>query len=255
MAEVLVRIAVPLRKPEDVIPHLGKVTHWRQGRSAKAVADSWFQANDVPPRVRAVLETAEDLRGVELIDAWLERSTDLQDQRGTASQTDLLAILGIDDKLIILGVEAKVDESFGPLVADWLGASAKGKVERLAKLCALFEMPPETAGELRYQLFHRTAAVIYEARRYRCKKAILIIQSFCPNATGLSDFLAFFERIGIRGAVRDTLSSSRVFGGVELRVGWASDVCPDAGLLPPHQHDQSVSQEPLRGHRSDKEPR
>lgn len=73
----LTRIAVPLLKPEDVIPHLGKPTHWKQGRSAKAVADSWFHANDLPPRVRAVLDQSPALRSAELVDAWLERCTDL----------------------------------------------------------------------------------------------------------------------------------------------------------------------------------
>ena len=90
----LPRIAVPLLKPEDVIPHLGKPTHWKQGRSAKAVADSWFGANGIPSRVQAVLDQAPDLRGAELVDAWLERCTDLGDMRGSASQTDLLAVLG-----------------------------------------------------------------------------------------------------------------------------------------------------------------
>ena len=226
MAKTLIRIAVPLRKADDVIPHLGKPEHWRQGRSAKAVADSWFQANNVPPRVKAVLDQAADLRGAELIDAWLERSTDLEDRRGTASQTDLFAVLGIGEDLAVMGVEAKVDESFGDLVTKWLGAGTEGKVDRLEKLCTLFKLQPKDVGGLRYQLFHRTAAAIYEAHRYRSKKAIMMVQSFCAYATGLDDFLAFFDRIGIKGAGRDVLSSPAWFGGVELRAGWANDVCP-----------------------------
>ena len=123
----LTRVAVPLLKAEDVIPHLGKPTHWKQGRSAKAVADSWFQANDLPPRVRAVLDQSAELKGAELIDAWLERCTDLGDQRGTATQTDLLAALGAGDELAVMAVEAKVTESFGPLVSEWIGEGGEGR--------------------------------------------------------------------------------------------------------------------------------
>src|SRR3954468_3074772 len=73
------RISVTVRRPEDVIPHLGSPTHWKQGRSAKSLADAWFQANDLPPRVRLVLEQDPVLDGAELIDAWLERCGDLRD--------------------------------------------------------------------------------------------------------------------------------------------------------------------------------
>ena len=175
-----------------------------------------------------MLDQEPKLRGCELIDAWLERTTDLQDRRGTASQTDLLAVLGIGEGLVIMAVEAKVDESFGQLVRQWLGAGSDGKAERLKQLCALFGLDEATVGELRYQLFHRTAAAIYEARRFRSGLAILMVQSFCPNATGLEDFVAFFDRVGMTGVGRDKLSLPKLIGGIELRVGWTSDVCPPA---------------------------
>ena len=223
----LPRIAVPLLKPEDVIPHLGKRTHWRQGRSAKAVADRWFQANDLPPRVRAVLEQSPEFTNAELIDAWLERCTDLGDRRGSASQTDLLAILGVGDGLAVMGVEAKVTESFGPLVSEWIGNGSDGKEDRLQRLCALLGFERATVGDLRYQLFHRTAAAILEARRYRANKVVLMVHSFCDNATGLPDFLEFFERMGVDGFGRDLLSEPKQVGGVTLWVGWTSDRCPE----------------------------
>ena len=226
MAKAIPRIAVPLLKPEDVIPHLGKPTHWKQGRSAKAVADSWFQANDLPPRVRAVLEQSPDFKGAELVDAWLERCTDLGDRRGSASQTDLLAVLGIGDELAVMGVEAKVTESFGPLVSEWIGNGSEGKEDRLQRLCLMLGFDPSDVGNLRYQLFHRTAAAILEARRYRARKAVLMVHSFCEDATGLADFLTFFEQMGVRGAGRDFVSEPKQVGGIELWIGWTSDCCP-----------------------------
>ena len=217
------RIAVALQRPEDVIPHLGKPSHWKHGRSAKSLADSWFFAGDIPAAIRALLAQSDYLAGAELLEAWLERETDLQDGRATPSQTDLLALLGIGEKLAVLGIEAKVDESFGPVVSKWLGSGSDGKLRRLAQLCTLFQLNPAHVGHLRYQLFHRTAAAILEARRFRCDAAILIVQSFCPRSTGLSDATAFFDAIGMYGLATGKLSGVRRFDGIDLWVGWAHD--------------------------------
>lgn len=219
----IMRIAVPLMIAEDVKKHLGHVNHWKQGRSAKSVADCWFQANDLPPAIRAVLNQSPTFAHVELLDAWLERKTDLGDGRASHSQTDLFAILAVGDELAALGIEAKVDESFGQFVSEWLADGSAGKQKRLEKLCALFDVDPKAVGHLRYQLFHRTAASIIEAKRYKARKAVMIVQSFCSNATGLSDCKAFFDELGMRGLGHDKLVGPKTFDGVELWVGWAND--------------------------------
>jgi hypothetical protein len=210
-------------RPQDVIPHLGKPSHWKQGRSAKSLADSWFFARDIPTPVKALLAQSEHLASAELLEAWLERETDLQDGRTTPSQTDLLALLSVGDKLAVLGIEGKVDESFGPLVSKWLDGGSDGKSQRLAQLCALYRLEPHSIGHLRYQLFHRTAAAILEAKRFKSDTAILIVQSFCPKSTGLDDASAFFNAIGLPGLGAGKLLGPQPFDGVELWVGWAND--------------------------------
>jgi hypothetical protein len=212
-----------LLRPEDVIPHLGKPIHWKQGRSAKSLADSWFFSGGIPVAIADLLSQSGRLAGAELLEAWLERETDLQDGRATPSQTDLLALLAIGDRLAVLGIEAKVDESFGPLVSERLASESYGKAERLRRLCELYQLDPEQVGHLRYQLFHRTAAVILEARRFRCDMAILIVQSFCPRSTGLDDATQFFDVIGLSGLAAGKLIGPCRFGEIELWVGWASD--------------------------------
>jgi hypothetical protein len=169
------------------------------------------------------LEQDPALDRVELIDAWLERCTDLCDGRSTASQTDLLAIAGIGSSLAVIAVEGKVTESFDKRVAEWLADGSKGKRERLNRLCGLLGLNADQVGELRYQFFHRTAAAILEARRYRASKAILLIHSFCPNATGLSDYVQFGRRLGFDGLARDRLSEGQEVGGMQFRLGWISD--------------------------------
>jgi hypothetical protein len=221
------RIAVPIQKPEDVIPHLGKPSHWKQGRSAKSLADSWFFAKGFPDVIGALLAQSDSFAEAELLEAWLERETDLQDGRATPSQTDLLALLAIGDRLAVLGIEAKVDESFGQYVSEWLEGGSEGKADRLSQLCALFSLEPGQVGHLRYQLFHRTAAAILEARRFRGNTAILIVQSFCPKSTGLADATEFFDAIGMPGLEIGKLLGPRRVGGVELWVGWAFDTIRD----------------------------
>jgi hypothetical protein len=220
----LPRIHVPLLKPEDVIPHLGKgELHWRDGFSAKSVCTSWFNANDIPPGLRNVLDQAVEFRGAELLDAWLERCRHLPWGKGNPSQTDLLAVLRTGDGLAVLGVEAKVKESFGPIVRDWLADGGANKAERLRGLCNLLGIEEDAAMILRYQLFHRTAAAILEAKRYGARHAAMIVQSFCPDRTGLGDFQAFAEVVGFGSVAADGISEAKELDGVSVRIGWAAD--------------------------------
>jgi hypothetical protein len=98
------RLYVPVLEPEDVVRHLGKQEeHWKEGRSAQALATAWFESNAFPPSIESV----------ELIDAFMEREVDLG-SKGRPSQTDLLAIAGIsDERLAIVAVEGKAGETFG----------------------------------------------------------------------------------------------------------------------------------------------
>lgn len=226
----LVRIGVPLLRPEDVIPHLGQgELHWRQGYSAKAVADSWFAANDLPPAVRAVLEQAPEYRGAVLVDAWLERETVLPWGKGRPTQTDLLAIIATDEGIAVLGIEAKVKESFGPLVSEWLAQGGDNRRARLTGLCGLFGVDPAAVGHLRYQLFHRVAGSILEARRYRTNCAVVLVQSFCPDRTGLADFQAFAGAMGFGVVEPNGISALRQCAEVEVRIGWVIDTAPPIG--------------------------
>lgn len=219
------RLHLAMRQPEDVIPYLGKAMHWKQGRSAKSLADAWFGANDIPGDVRAVLDQAPEYRDAILVDAFLERCTSLEDGRSTPSQTDLLAILDMRDGLAVMGVEAKVTESFGQKVEDWLDGG-EGKEKRLDKLCVELGLSQSSILSLRYQLFHRTVAAMLEARRYRTSRALMVVQSFCPDTTGLEDFAAFVDALEYPAIAPGQLTSSREIGGMELRLGWVSSLIP-----------------------------
>ena len=220
----LPRIHVPLLKPEDVIPHLGKgELHWRDGYSAKSVCLSWFNANDIPSSVRSVLNQAAEYRGAELLDAWLERCTHLPWGRGNPSQTDLLALLRLGDGIAVVGIEAKVKESFGPIVRDWLDEGGANKEARLQGLCDFLGLDRTAALDLRYQLLHRTAAAILEAQRFRAPRAAMVVQSFCPERTGFNDFQAFARAAGFGDVSANSMSGPRQLSGVDTRLGWVAD--------------------------------
>lgn len=219
------RVHVPIKRPEDVIPHLGSPTHWQPGRSAKFVADTWFSANAIPPSVSAVLASDPVFSSAKLIDAFLERSVDLGDGE-RPSQTDLMAIVDLERGLGILAIEAKVDEPFGPTVDEWLGQAASGneaRLSRLKNLCKMLGLEACDVGGLRYQLLHRSASAILEAKRYRTCEAAMVVQSFCQKRSWSDDYALFADAMGLGSAGPGTLTAAKTCDGVELRLGWVAE--------------------------------
>ncbi len=221
---VIRRLHAPLYRPEDVIPHLGAPHHWKEGRSAKSLIDMWWNANALPPSITRILDQAPEWRNAELIDAFVERCTDLEDGRPSHSQSALLTLVGLENGLGIIGIEAKVDEGFDVTVKDWLSKVSDGKRTRLAKLCALFGLSAEDVLHLRYQLFHRTASAIYEARRYRARHAAMIVQSWSREAAGFNDFTSFFKALGLRELRIGAISDPILVADVELRTAWSAEL-------------------------------
>lgn len=220
---IIRRLNAPLKKPEDAIPHLGAPHHWKEGRSAKCLIDQWWSANDLPTRIRKILDQAPEWRDAEVLDAFIERCTNLEDGRPSHSQSDLLAVIGLGDGLGIVSIEAKVDEGFDRTVTEWLAKPSAGKVERLSKLCDLFRLVPADVGSLRYQLFHRTASAIIEAKRYRAKNATMIVQSWSESNDGYDDYVAFFDAIGVVIPGIGKLSDAMIIDGVSLRTAWSAE--------------------------------
>lgn len=220
---IIRRLHIPLQRPEGIIPHLGAPHHWKEGRSAKCLIDSWWAANDIPPSIRRLLKQAPEWRDAVLVDAFAERCTDLEDGRPSHSQSDLLAIIGLRDKIGILSIEAKVDEGFDKTVAEWIGDGSQGKAIRLAKLSSMLGISSECIPGLRYQLFHRTAAAVLEAKRYRTDRAAMIVQSWCPQRSSFADYLAFCRALKVSEPEANELTTQLDVDGVQLRLGWSAE--------------------------------
>ena len=216
-------VSTPIKKPEDVIPHLAEgVRHWKKGYSAYELAYSWVKADGIPSPVRAVLEQSEEFQGMELVEGFFERETELR-SRGRPSQTDLLALISNGDGCAILGIEGKVNEPFGQLVSEWISGGSDGKHKRLSVLTETLGLKDHDTGRLRYQLLHRTAAALFEAHRYRTSKAVMLVHSFSADHRWFNDFRAFSEAIGVPVEEVNQLSEPVIVESVSLRIGWVAD--------------------------------
>ena len=215
--------AEPITRPEDIIPRLAKQgRHWKKGYSAYELAHSWVGAKGIPDPVVAVLHQAEEFLGMELIDGFFEKETDLR-SRGRPSQTDLLALTGDGEGFTVLGVEGKVDEPFGPLISEWLTDASANKRARLSVLQQTLGLADHNVSNLRYQLLHRTAAAIYEAQRYKVRRALMLVHSFSEGHSWFDDFRVFADAIGTPVSGTNELSAEVEVEGVSLRLGWVAD--------------------------------
>ena len=214
--------ALEITKPEDVIPHLAQQgRHWKKGYSAYELAHSWVNAGGIPNPVRAALDTCPDYAGAELVEGLFERDVDLRTP-GRRSQTDLLAFVRLARGNAVIAVEGKVEEPFDDLVWKWNDRSP-GKVRRLNALCASLGLQGSDVGNLRYQLFHRTASAIYEAQRYGTGRAIMLVHSFSEADTSFRDFQEFSEAMEIPVRAVNQVSEERECEGVRLRLAWVKD--------------------------------
>jgi hypothetical protein len=124
--------------------------------------------------------------------------------------------------LLSIAVEGKVNESFGPTVAEWEPAATPGRSERWSALWRLLVVDEKCDATARYQLFHRTASALIEARRFRASAAGVVVHSFTPDHASFGDFQQFARLLG--GAVRapGELIALGQREGISLYLGWVT---------------------------------
>ena len=214
--------AQEIARPEDVIPHLAKQElHWKKGYSACELAHSRVNADDIPPSVRSVMDSCPDYAGAHLVEGLFERDVDLRTP-GRRSQTDLLAFVNLAHDNAVIAVEGKADEPFGELVST-RNDHRPGKERRLEALCVSLGLRVADVGDIRCQLLHRTASAIYEAQRYRTKRALMLVHSFSLTDASFRDFQAFAELMGMPLEAVNRVSPERECEGIRLRLGWVND--------------------------------
>jgi hypothetical protein len=117
-------------------------------------------------------------------------------------------------------IEGKVSEPFGPTVGEWLVEPTSGKHQRLEFICGVLGIDHHPPDNTRYQLLHRTASAVIEARRFGTTVAAMVVHSFSSDAAWFDDFAAFSDLLGTT-AVIGQLNRVSVKSRTPLYLGWA----------------------------------
>lgn len=213
----MTRVHIPSSGPIAWQAFLAKSDlHWRTGYSAKTLAYCWESANGLPPEIARMFDApAELLLAVPEYKVPLPGGT-------TQSQNDVFAFVRHADQTCATMIEGKVNEPFDKTVAEWLRTPSDGKQVRLRYICQLLGLDPDQPPlHLRYQLLHRTASALIEARRFKTDEAAMIVHSFSSQRLWFDDFAALLDVLGI-SAEPDTAVVATLPSGQRLRLGWAT---------------------------------
>ncbi len=217
------RVYVPAKSVEDWKPLLAEPEkQWKDGYSAKRLAQAWQEADSFPAAVASVLAGAEEpLRSLAPLLILPEHQVALPGGQA-ASQSDVWVLASHALGLASIVVEGKVSETFGPLLSEWLVNASEGKRARLAFLMELLGLPEPVPDGIRYQLLHRMASAILEARRFRANVAVCILHSFSPTNEHFDDFAAFCRLFGKSVQPGEIVKISQR-DGILCYVMWAQD--------------------------------
>lgn len=216
------RIFVPTETGTDWQRLLGKPKlHWKKGRSAMSAAACWEESQpQLPFEIIQVLEGSKErsLSNLELLVAIPEWEVELPGG-DTASQTDILAITRNESGLVILGVEAKVDEPFGPTLQEKKSDASEGQLGRIAYLEQELRRIVPFEDHIRYQLLHRTVSAILTARAFHAPVAVMLVHSFSRVSKWRDDFEAFCKGLRCTPLSLDLREVPNI-EGPRLILGW-----------------------------------
>lgn len=186
-----------------------------------SAAACWEESEpQLPPEISELLEATgdESLASLELLLAIPEWEVDLPGG-DRASQTDVLAVTRNEIGLVVLGVEAKVDEEFGPTLGKQRTNASKGQLERITYLERELGCAESLDDSIRYQLLHRTVSAILTARAFHAGIAVMMVHSFSPDSRWREDFEAFAAALDGK-PLTDDLYDIELGRSPRLIIGW-----------------------------------
>ena len=203
---------------------------WERSYSAFETAVSWELASrresGIPEPIEKLFR-ASGYGDPVLVLAVAEHKVDLPPNRKAASQSDVWAVVNTSLGMLSLTVEAKAKEAFGDAILQkWREgngseASKRNRIERWNYVCS--HLPKaDSFDQVRYQMLHRCASAVIEAKRLGCQHAAFIVQAFQTPDESFHDFKVFCEALRIPAA-RGSMATTTV-NGIRLGIGWAD--CP-----------------------------
>jgi len=214
---------IPSKSPEDWKGLLAEPDkQWKTGYSAKALAYCWEEAGGFPKSVQKVFsKTPYSLfKGMIPLLVLPEYQVPLPGG-ARPSQNDIFVLAHSNEGLVTITVEGKVKEPFGPTVSEWLKNSSHGKQLRLEFLRERLELTNDSLDHIRYQLLHRTASALIEAKWFNASSAVMLVHSFSQDQAWFEDyneFLRLFDQTGKPDSV--TFVGKR--DGIDLYFSWVT---------------------------------
>ncbi len=213
------KIFVPSSGPEDWRGLLADPEkHWARQYSARTLAHCWENADGFPPEVQAVLKQNPLLATAVPLLIFPEWKVSLPGG-SRSSQNDAWVLAKNETDLVSITVEGKVNEPFDRTVAEWKADASPGKERRLAFLLETLGLTSPIPDSIRYQLLHRTASAIIEAKRFGAKHAVMLVHSFSKTDAWYSDFDAFVALFGQQSSIGNLVSTS-ASDGLPLYFAW-----------------------------------
>jgi len=164
--------------------------HWKDNRSAKELAKSWFRGPHPTPPEELFL--------------FLRFG-------GEQRNTDLLVVGTAGPQRVAISIEAKADEPFGDqLVGEYYdrrravpGSNLPARIDGLCQALFHTDLNPRVRS-LRYQLLHATAAALIAARNQGAEVAIFVVHEFISErlnpaklACNDHDWKTFVDALGV----------------------------------------------------------
>jgi hypothetical protein len=167
-------------------------SHWKDGRSAKELAKAWI-TGEGQAALKRLLETREETAGLSIETVVAEAQVSFDKYPGGKRNHDLLIRGRCSRGSVVIGLEAKADESFGQTLAEYdrharalqEHGQPTNAPERLKDLLdEIAAIPLEklpTYGDLRYQLFSGIAGTLAAATADDL--AMFVVHEFATELT------------------------------------------------------------------------
>jgi len=189
-----------------------------------SIAYSWEAAEGVPAEIYKLFTESSDPRfgKLSLLMAIPEYKVPLEGGL-RPSQNDVFALLACKENLIAITVEGKGREDFDETLEKWKErTSSRGYEMRLSQIVQNIGLDKNIPGSIRYQLLHRTASAVLEAKQFHAKYAAMIVQSFekSDDLNHFSDYASFVSLYGKKASKGKLIKLKENIDGVSLFSGW-----------------------------------
>ncbi|WP_342615447.1 DUF6946 family protein [Peribacillus frigoritolerans] len=198
---------------------------WKIGYSAYSLANCWEDANNLPFCIEKVFKQSKLplFNNVEVLYGFPEYKVPLPGGNAS-SQNDLYVLAKANNELLTIMVEGKVSEPFGETIDSWLGDNpSEGKRTRLEYLLYQLGLDKESVLNQRYQLIHRAASTLLEARKVNANNSLMLVHSFSDAGKWFEDYAEFVKLFHL-SPKKDGIVGPVQVNGIDLYFGWVTEV-------------------------------